>query len=133
MTVGIAPTDGFQLIDGTFDKGVASGNNATFQTLTAHAGGTQAAAAQISANANLVYVGTVASDQDSVVLNFAIAGRWLMLANPSAHTLYVYGQVAGNKANANAVDTINGTAGSTAYQMTTGKNAIFFCAANDSD
>ena|ERR1700755_1890744 len=130
MTLGQMPTRGLELIDGQYVNGIANGNNATFQTLTAKAGGTQAAATPISATAAMVNVSVTATNGDSVVLNFAVAGRQILLVNSGAATLSVYGQVSGNKANGNVVDKINGTVGSTAYPVTTGQSVKFFCPTN---
>jgi hypothetical protein len=136
MALGISPNpgDGFELINGAWAAGVASGNNATVQTMTAKAGGTQAAATQISANAAIVYVSVVATNADSIMLNFAIAGRVVYIVNAGASILSIYASPVANKANANALDTINGVANGTAYNAGTGlaagKMAMFVCGTN---
>lgn len=125
---GIAPTvfDGFELIDGKWAAYVAQGNNLSFQTIAALAGGAQPGATQISAQAALVNVATVASANDSVKLNFATAGRFLMLVNPTGNNARVWANNLNNKATG-ILDTINGVANGTPFVLTANKSALLFC------
>lgn len=124
------PQSGFNTQDGTWLNGLANGQNSTFVSgLTATAGGTQAAALALPGTATLIEVDTVATTGDSVMLPQCVAPRVLDIINAGAGTLYVYGNSATNRATA-ATDTINGTAGSTAYQMATTIVARFICAKN---
>lgn len=126
--VGQVPGTGPNTVDGTWLNGLANGQNQTFVSgLTATAGGTQAAALQLPGTATLIEVDTVATSGDSVMLPQCVASRVLTIINAGAGTLYVYGNSATNRATA-AADTINGTAGSTAYQLTTTLVAQFYCA-----
>lgn len=127
MSVGIPADSGFALQDSPFVNGIASGQNASSQSLTAFAGGGQASAKGISPAALLVQINTVATAGDSVALPFAVPGTWLVVFNASANSANVYGKVAINKLTG-VIDTINGTASSTAYALAGGVSAIFFCA-----
>lgn len=128
--VGTPPGTGPALVDGVWLNGLAGGTNYSYQSgITAHAGGTQAAAVQLAAGINMVDVDTVTTTGDSVALPQCVAGTYLFVANAGAQTLDVYGSPTVNSLTA-ANDTINGTAGSTAYTLTNNTNAIFFCAKN---
>ena len=118
---GIASQYGFGLPDNNYVNGIAQGLNATVQNgVTAKAGGTQAAGTPIKVTAQLVSVDTCASSGDSVVLPVAQPGMQKMIFNNTAtSSLYVYG--------ANSTDTINGTVGSTAYQIATFVAVLFSC------
>jgi hypothetical protein len=132
MAKGQRIKQGFALQDSDWVNGIAEGQNGSVKTLTAHAGGGQSAGTQIPADAMMINVGTVATDHDSCVLPFAIAGSFKILNNLGGHILDLYGQVALNQLTG-VIDTINGTAGSTAYSgitATTGKNALIWCSAN---
>lgn len=126
----LSPSFGLQ--PGDAIAALASGQGLNAVTLTAHAGGGQSAGTQIPPSALLVNTGVVATDHDSCVLPFAVAGTFKILNNTGGHILDLYGQVAINKLTG-VIDTINGTAGSTAYSSitaTTGKNAIIWCSVN---
>lgn len=64
-----------------------------------------------------------------VCLPTAVAGRIVMIWNAGANTLSVYGSNTPFSA-AGTADTINGTAGSSAYSVTTTKSALCFSPAN---
>ena len=131
MSQGIQVNAGLALQDSSYVNGIASGNNASSATLTAKAGGTQAAATPIPPSAMIVNIGTVVTAGDSVVLPFAIAGTFKLVFNSSATSCNIFGQVSNNRAvTPPAVDTINGTAGSTAYALAGGARVLFFCGAN---
>lgn len=130
--VGTPPLGGIgpALQDGQWLLGLAGGTNYGYQSgITAHAGGTQAAATVLPTNIALVEVDTVATTGDSVALPQCIQGTWLFLRNAGAGTLDVYGNTITNPLSA-TLDTINATAGTSAYTLTTNTNAIFFCAKN---
>ncbi len=131
-TTGTPPGTGFATVDGNWLNGLANGLNRSAQSgITAKAGGTQAAATALPAQVALVQVDTVATTGDSVYLPFCLTGQEIKLRNAGAGTLYVYGNATVNPATGGA-DTINGTAGSTAYQLATQTTASFFCAKNAS-
>jgi hypothetical protein len=112
---GQVPVPGFQQIDGTWLLGLAGGQNYAYQYgITAHAGGGQAACQNLTPGSAIYQVDTVVSTNDSICLPFAIAGTDLNLRNNGASALAIYGQTNNNLLTA-AVDTINGTAGSTEY------------------
>ena len=98
-------------------------NNASFGVATA-AGSTQATCTPLL-NA---YNNITAASTAGVCLPAAVGGTRVVLSNPGGNTMYVYSSntpfVSGT------ADTINGTAGSTAYQVTTGKIAICHSVAN---
>lgn len=120
---------GFALQDSAYVDGIASGNNASYATLIAHAGGGQAAATPMPPNAMIINLGTVATGGDSVVLPFALAGTIKMVFNSTAASANIFGQVSANR-QTGVIDTINGVASSTAYALAAGARAIFFCGAN---
>ena len=124
-----APVAGFGLQDGSILKAILAGSGYSAAKLTAHAGGLQPAAAPISPNSAIVVLGTVASVGDSAVLPFAQPGEWLLVFNSTANSANIYGQVAVN-ALTGVIDTINGTAGSTAYAIAGGVSVLFFCGSN---
>ena len=122
MLVGKAPPAGssYQLIDGRWVLQVANGGNRSYQNgITAHSGGTKAAAFQLPANVQFFEIDTVAADTDSALLPAAKQGQWISVFNAGAHTLDLYGR---------GTDTINLNATATAYALTTGQQAIFVCA-----
>lgn len=130
MQIGQRPVAGFSLVDGEWLRQLANGNNISFQNgITAHAGGTQAAALQLSANPLVIEVDTVASGNDSVMLPFAAAGMFRTVWNNGASTLAIYANVNTNPLTA-STDTINKSTNSTSYTLTTGQAAIFFCGKN---
>lgn len=118
---GIQPPQGSgpQLIDGTWLNGLAGGlNNSFINGVVAHAGDTKAAAFQIPAACKIVWVETVTTTGDSVLLPAAQTRNMLMVYNGGAQSLNLYGR---------GTDTINGVATATAYTLTAGQSAIFFC------
>lgn len=129
MAVGIPADSGFALQDSPFVNGIAQGLNASSQSLTAFAGGGQAGAKGISPNAMLIQIGTVATAGDSVALPFAVKGTWMVVFNGTATSANIFGRVPINKLTG-VIDTINGTAGSTAYAIAGGVSVLFFCPAN---
>jgi hypothetical protein len=121
-TVGKPPPFGssFQLIDGRWILQVANGGNMSYQAgITAHAGGTKAAALQLPANVALFQIDTVATTGDSVLLPAANPGTIIEVFNNGAATLNIFGR---------GTDIINQTATATQYLLTAGQVATFFCA-----
>lgn len=86
--------------------------------LTAHAGGTQAAALQITTS--LARFSTVATAADSAALPKAIAGSAVFVRNDGANSMNLYAKVGSG-------DTINGASTTTAYALAAGKSAWFIC------
>jgi hypothetical protein len=122
MTVGIRPNDGGgpALVDQSWLLGLAGGaNRNNVNGITAHSGGTKAAAFQLPANVALIEVETVAADNDSVLLPQAKAGTVVAVFNAGDHTLGIYGK---------GTDTINSVATATQYSLATTVAALFFCA-----
>lgn len=120
-TVGKPPPQGssYALQDGRWLLGLGNGLNRSSQNgITAHSGGTKAAAFQLPANVAQFEIDTVAADTDSALLPAAKAGQTVMVFNAGAHTLDLYGK---------GTDTINLAVTATAYALTTGQCAIFFC------
>jgi hypothetical protein len=87
--------------------------------ITAHAGGTQAAATQLTQGVNEITV--CATNADSVQLPAAVPGARVYVGNSGAADATVFGKNG-------RTDTINGTAGATGVTLATTKNAVFFCA-----
>ncbi len=125
---GTPPGTGFQTIDGAWLNGLAGGSNYTFQSGITATGTNQATALQLTAGIAMFEVDTTASST-GVALPQCVAGTGIQLRNAGAQTLSIYGSATVNSLTA-ANDTINGTAGSTAYTITTNTNAEFFCAKN---
>jgi hypothetical protein len=99
---------------------VSSGTSSVpVNNIVAHAGGGQALATQI-VTALVARVSTVATIGDSVALPLA-AGQRVILVNAATNSMNVF-------AFNGSSDTINGTAGSTAYALAGGKTAEFVSA-----
>ena len=130
--IGTPPLPGIgpSLIDGQWLLGLAGGTNYTFQNGLTAAGTNQATALQLSAGINMFEIDTVAAGT-GIALPQCIAGTNFDIRNAGAQTLSIYGSATVNPLTA-ANDTINNTAGSTAYTITTNTNATFFCAKNGS-
>lgn len=127
--VGQPPAlQGFGLIDAAWLNGLASGLNWTYQFGVTAAGSTRADATQLASGTMLFEVDTAAAST-GIALPQCVAPATLMVRNAGAQTVSVYGSATANSTTA-ANDTINGTAGSTAYTMATNTNGLFFCAKN---
>lgn len=130
MTLGIRPDRGFALADGQWLRGLSDGNNDSAKNaITAHSGGTQAAGFALPVGFSFIQVDTVAADGDSVLMPFAQLGERKMIFNNGAHTLDIYASPNTNPLTA-STDVINKSTNTTAYTLTTGQAAIFFCAKN---
>jgi hypothetical protein len=106
-------------LDANFTAVSTGASSSPQNNLTAHAGGGQAAALALSGSTRY-RVTTVATAGDSVSLPLA-ASQALVIINASANSMNVYASLLGT-------DTINGTAGTTAYALAAGKVAEFFSA-----
>lgn len=85
--------------------------------ITAHSGGTQAAAYQLTKQINRV--ATVAAANDSVALPAAVAGLEIQITNDAAvNSMQVFGS---------GTDTINDVATATGVAQAAGKSAIYSC------
>jgi hypothetical protein len=90
-------------------------------TITAHAGGTRAAAVALTANVNHITV--CATLNDSVALPPAIAGLSVFIANDGAANAKVYAAVGTS-------DTIDGVAAATGVTLSAANRAEFLAVAN---
>jgi hypothetical protein len=103
-----------------FQGGVAFDEPPKFRTasgLTAHAGGGQASALQLTGSG--ASIGTVGTAADSVKLPIAKAGKVFFLANDAAaHSMQVFGK---------GTDTINNVATATGVAQAAGVSALYFC------
>jgi hypothetical protein len=88
--------------------------------LTAHAGGGQANALQLSITATSHRVSTVASGADSVKLPAAVPGLIQYVFNSGANAMQVFGQ---------STETINDVASGTGVSVPAAKGAMFVCIA----
>jgi hypothetical protein len=86
-------------------------------TLTAHAGGTQAAALALSASVPVHIITVCATAADSVKLPTCVAGEIHIVWNFGAESAQVFG---------NGTSTINGVATATGVALPAGKGAIFY-------
>ena len=136
MTVGRAPKagGGFSLQDSSWLLALAGGNNQISQSNpVALAGGAQAGAPILGGmNAQgvepfLIRIATVVTAADSFRLVNAIAGKSLLIHNPTANACAIFAEPAVNKATG-VVDIINGLANGTALSIPAGKIGLFFCA-----
>lgn len=85
--------------------------------LTAHSGGTQAAALALTAGYNEIT--TVAAANDSVALPLATIGTTVMVTNAAAtNSMQVFGA---------GTDTINNVATATGVAQAAGKTAVYYC------
>lgn len=91
---------------------------ATFDGLTAHAGGTRALAVQLAYGMNRASV--VATLNDSLALPPAVKGSSVLVINDGAAAAKIY---AANGTN----DTIDGVAAATGVGLTNAKRAWFYC------
>jgi len=87
--------------------------------ITAHAGGTKAAARALTAQLNRVTV--CANADDSVLLPAAKAGRFVVIMNDGAAAARLFGA---------GTDTIDGVATGTGVPLTNTKRAVFICFAD---
>jgi len=86
-------------------------------TITAHAGGTQAAALALDATKTLHNVTTVGTAADSVKLPLAVgSGVQHLVHNSSATSMQVFGD---------GIDTINAVATATGVAIAAGKSRLF--------
>lgn len=116
---------------GTIDKSAVNtaltglsggGGRSATNTITAHAGGLQASAVALTTAINNVTV--VASPGDSVALPSAVGGQVILVTNSSATSMNVF------SSNSSTTDTINGTAGTTAYAVAGGTSLCFISPAS---
>jgi hypothetical protein len=87
-------------------------------SLTAHAGGTQAAGLALDATKAIHRVSVCATNADSVVLPAAAVGAVHVVINSGAASLQVFGA---------ATETIDGVASATGVAQAAGKHAIYIC------
>jgi hypothetical protein len=92
---------------------LATGNGWSGASLTAHAGGGQAAATPLVSALNLIAVCATAGD--SVILPPAMGGQTMWVSNGTAAASQVF---------ATGTDTINGVAGSTGISLAAGKSTV---------
>jgi hypothetical protein len=121
--VGTQPGTGFQLNDGAWLNGLASGNNNSFQSGVTAAGTTAATCTIVNPNVYMVEIDTVAAST-GVCLSFAVAPDVQVIRNAGAQTLTIYPNPATNVATA-TTDTING---GTSVAVLTNKSAFCFVA-----
>lgn len=103
--------------------GLISQANKTATGITAHAGGTKAAAFQLDYGVSNVSV--VGTNADSVLLPPALAGTWCFIKNSdSAQSVTVYG---------GGTSTIDGVASATGNAQAAGLGKLFFCVSGTGD
>ena len=96
---------------------IASGGGHSFAgNITAHAGGTRAAAVKLTSGINRI--ATCATAADSVSLPPAVGGQLIIVANAGAAAAQVF-------ADPSTSDTINGVAAATGVSLAAGKSASF--------
>jgi hypothetical protein len=95
---------------------LASGNGWSSATITAHAGGGQAAATPIRSALTLIAI--CATIADSVGLPPAVGGQFLLVSNGGAAAAQVFATA--------GADTINGVANATGIALAAGKSLLLF-------
>jgi len=85
--------------------------------ITARAGGGQATATPLTAGT--CWITTVATNGDSVQLPSAVGGQYITVINESGNNANIF------SSNSTPSDTINGTAGTTAFSLVAGKVCNF--------
>lgn len=122
---GIAPQNGFGMVDGTWLNGIANGQNYSYQSGITAAGTTQATATQLPAGVYLLEVDTAAAST-GVAMAPCIPGVQSTLYNNGAQTLTIYPAVANNPLLSPAAqDTINNA---TSITLTSHTQIAFSCA-----
>jgi len=109
----------------SFDAGVgmfnvshlANANGFSALSVTAHAGGTRAAATPI--NAACVMIAVCATANDSVMLPPATGGQVMWIGNGGAASAQIFSNIAGS-------DTIDGIAAATGIPLASGKSITLF-------
>jgi hypothetical protein len=86
--------------------------------ITAHAGGTQAAAQALSATKNMHHITVCATNADSVIMPAATTGQVHWIKNMGAATLQIFGAL---------TETIDDIASATGIAVATGKGCVLFC------
>lgn len=86
--------------------------------LTAHAGGTQAAALALSATKNMHHITICATNADSVIMPAATVGQVHWIKNMGAATLQIFGAL---------LETIDDVTSATGVALETGKGCVLFC------
>jgi len=97
--------------------GILNGNGWTAASITAHAGGTRAAATPITTQQTLIAV--CATTADSCMLPPAMGGQTLLVTNGGAASSQLFANAAGS-------DTINGVAAGTGIALAAGKSMMLF-------
>lgn len=122
MTVSTTLANNPAPIGATSGSGLSIGGLFTLtgveDTLTAHAGGTKAAALALSATKNFHRVSVCATEGDSVLLPAATVGQSHFVRNDGAAPMKVYGA---------GTDTINGIATATGVQQSHASGALYEC------
>ena len=108
--------NGKQMLDGDVQNALMAELYSVQDTITAKAGGTQAAAVALTSAVNRVSV--CATGGDSVKLPAAVPGREVMITNSGAASLQVFGS---------GTDTINGVATATGVAQGIGLTALYKC------
>ena len=122
MTVSTTLANNPAPVGATSGSGLSIGGLFTLtgveDTLTAHAGGTKAAALALSATKNFHRVSVCATEGDSVLLPAATVGQSHFVRNDGVAPMKVYGA---------GTDTINGIAEATGVQQAAGSGALYEC------
>lgn len=104
--------------DGTNYQALIGDTNSAANNLTAHAGGGQGSALQLTAR--MSRVSTVTTSADSVKLIASYPGAWTVLTNSGANPMQVFGA---------GTDTINGVATGTGVSQLAGQTTLYWASA----
>lgn len=125
---GTPPEPGFRMIDGTWVANLAAGHNNTYvASLTARAGGTQAACTALADGVYLQEIDTAATANDSVCLPFANPPNVIVVTNQGAAAVAVFANASTNPATG-TTDSINGVANTAQLTLSPQSGAMFFSA-----
>ncbi len=134
MAIGRAPAPGTgkQIVDADWLLGLAGGDNANCQTVSALTAATQAGAPVVGqatgsppVEAALINV-SASVNTGSLQLPQAVHGREISVYNNTANTINIYANALTNVATGTK-DTINGNPNATANQILTQATAYYFC------
>jgi len=120
---GIAPQNGYELMQGRYILGIAGGVNYSFQSGISAAGTNQATSTPLNGVTRLMETDTVGSGT-GVSLPPAIAGTAISIYNNGLNPLTVYPSIQNNRLTGSQ-DTINNT---TSVTINSHQHGFFFCA-----
>lgn len=127
--IGNRPNRGMRLVDALWLLGLSWGKNRGVGKVTAHPGGGQANATRVPADAELVVIDAVATEDDSIMLPFAEAGSVLKIYNAGGAAADIYANNGVNRTTG-TTDKIGTAANGTPTALAAGAAIELFCPVN---